>query len=82
MKEVKYMPENLKVSPTPIQRNSADVAMELLKIHLNNAVFNINDIGELYAKYYSIARTLEIKPYSDLEEFIPAEIAAKIKKRN
>lgn len=75
------MSENIKVSPTPIQRNSADVAMELLKIHLNNAVFNVDDIGELYAKYFAIAKTLEYKSYDLLEEFIPEEIKAKIKNR-
>ncbi|MFF2449354.1 hypothetical protein ACFVSW_20130 [Neobacillus sp. NPDC058068] len=76
------MAENIKVSPTPIQRNSADVAMELLKIHLDNARFEIKDIGELYSQYYSLAKTLEYKSYSDLEEFIPKEIVSKIKIQN
>jgi len=76
------MSDNIKVSPTPIQRNSADVAMELLNIHLQNVHFQATDIGGIYAQYFALAKTLEYKSPSDLKEFIPEEIAAKLVKYN
>ena len=54
------MSDNVNVSPTPIQRNRRDVAIELLKIYLERGDYTANEITEdklsqLYEKYFDIA---------------------------
>ncbi|MED3888278.1 hypothetical protein [Priestia aryabhattai] len=71
------MAENIEVSPTPIQRNSADVAMELFKQHIRIKSTKVDEYGDLYAKYYAIAETLRRKSPSDLEQFLPSNFFAK-----
>ncbi|MFC0271108.1 hypothetical protein ACFFIX_06540 [Metabacillus herbersteinensis] len=72
------MAENITVSPTPIQRNAFDVAMELLTMHQQKSVVEAEDISEIFAKYYTLANTLQKKSASDLKAFLPEEIRSKL----
>ncbi|MGC8229007.1 hypothetical protein ACP2W0_08390 [Pseudobacillus badius] len=72
------MSDKVKVSPTPIQRNSADVAIELLEMHLRKEAVDANEIEVLYAKYYALARALEATKAYDLKVLVTNEIRAKL----
>lgn len=72
------MSDRISVQPTPIQRNSKDVAIELLKLHASRGPVEPEHIEELYTKYYSLAETLSKTPTSRLLDFIPAETKGKI----
>ncbi|TKI70107.1 hypothetical protein FC756_08355 [Lysinibacillus mangiferihumi] len=67
------MTDRISVQPTPIQRNSKDVAIELLKLHVSRGPVEPEHIEELYTKYYSLAETLSKTPASKLLKFIPTE---------
>lgn len=54
------MSNNLNGSPTPIQRNSKDVAIDLIKIYLDKGDYTTNEITEdrlieLYKKFHTAA---------------------------
>lgn len=72
------MSDRISVQPTPIQRNSKDVAIELLKLHASRVSVGPDNIEELYTKYYSLAETLSKTPAHKLLDFIPAETKEKI----
>lgn len=72
------MSENISVSPTPIQRNELDVAMELLALHVNKVPVEAEEIGDLYAKYYSLAYILKKGKPNDLKQFLPEGMERKI----
>jgi Fic family protein len=75
------MAENVKVKPTPIQRNANDVAVELLTLRAR--IFGIDspdDIETLFAKYYAIADVCERKGVKDLQKLVSEDILAKIGK--
>ncbi|WP_392454821.1 hypothetical protein ACF3OH_11975 [Chryseomicrobium aureum] len=60
------MANDVSVSPTPIQRNKFDVAVELTA--LEGTVFGFEnhvDIEKAFAKYYSLATKLEAHRRSD-----------------
>lgn len=73
------MAENVSVSPTPIQRNAKDVAIELLNLHLEREAVSAEELSGLYAKYYTLAYTLDRKSPSDLRVFLPEEITSKFR---
>ena len=55
------MSNDIRVEPTPIQRNRRDVAVELLDMYLQHGIYTTNEItedkiAELYEKYYRVAR--------------------------
>jgi hypothetical protein len=50
------MSEDVKVSPTPIQRNLNDVAIELTKIYVNESV-GLKDPEELFPLYKKAFKT-------------------------
>jgi hypothetical protein len=70
------MADNIKVSPTPIQRNSADVAMELIHLHVRLKATDVNDFGELYSKYFAMAETLKRKSPNELAKLLPDDFYA------
>lgn len=74
------MSEKVSVKPTPIQRNSLDVAMELVNLHVNKEAVEASELGELYARYYAIAYTLTRKGESELKDLLPEEIKSKLTK--
>lgn len=60
------MADDIKVSPTPIQRNRRDIGIELLRLYLEKGNYVTNEITEdkiadLYKKYYKIAVESELK---------------------
>nr|WP_324635452.1 hypothetical protein [Bacillus subtilis]WRS94205.1 hypothetical protein VDS57_02040 [Bacillus subtilis] len=70
------------IKPTPIQRNSLDVATELTQLHLEQfSVADEKEIADLYARYYTLAATLKNKSYVELLDFLPEEIRSKITRR-
>lgn len=70
------MSEEVKVKPTPIQRNPHDVAIELLKIHIQNETvdYSVEGLQNLYAKFYSTARCLESVHFKYLKDYLPKEL--------
>ncbi|MGW6666611.1 hypothetical protein [Peribacillus sp. NPDC055009] len=73
---------DVKVSPTPIQRNSLDVAMELTQMHkqLVGMGFESTDIAQTYAGYYALAQTLQRKSVDSLSGLVSDEILAVIRR--
>ncbi|AJD31186.1 hypothetical protein AAGC94_01120 [Clostridium sporogenes] len=62
--------------PTPIQRNSNDVAMELLDIYLidqyeSDKPIKVDDLINLYLKFYATAKMAERVHYKYLKEYLP-----------
>lgn len=68
---------DVKVSPTPIQRNANDVAIELVNLHASRFGVEQDEIPELFAKYVALARYMNSKNYNDLKRFLPEEIQEK-----
>ncbi|MBY6900398.1 hypothetical protein [Clostridium botulinum] len=59
------MADDIKVSPTPIQRNRRDIGIELLRLYLERGNYVTNEITEdkiadLYKKYYKVAVESEL----------------------
>ncbi|MGG3798975.1 hypothetical protein [Metabacillus fastidiosus] len=76
------MAENIKVSPSPIQRNEYDVAIELVNLHVSKEPVSGDEISELFSRYYALAVGLKsISRSSTILEFIPEEIRSKFNKR-
>lgn len=64
----------LNVKPTPIQRNSADVATELTKLYYTSYAFDEpNEIAETYAKFYATAEYLRLNNRT-LNKLVPEDI--------
>lgn len=74
------MSENVNVNPTPIQRNSADVAVELLNIYYRvNAINDENEIANIYSKFYATAEFVRLN-YRNLNGLVPEEILNSVKR--
>ncbi|MED1820996.1 hypothetical protein [Bacillus subtilis] len=72
---------DITTKPTPIQRNSLDVAIELTQLHVEQfGLEGKDDLANTYAKYYAIANTLKNKNLEALKKFLPEEIKSKLKK--
>ncbi|MBZ9635512.1 hypothetical protein [Clostridium sp. FP1] len=64
------MAEEIKVIPTPIQRNFNDVAMELTMLFYskrNNNEYTVQKIQEAYRKFYATAQLMANMPYDELD---------------
>lgn len=69
------MADNVRVEPTPIQRNQRDIALELLKINLNSERSEKRNISEneliaLYNRIYANIVTIESKRVDQLQEYL------------
>ncbi|MDX8291434.1 hypothetical protein SLL00_16610 [Metabacillus indicus] len=65
---------DINVKPTPIQRNSADVAVELTELFFRtNAVENANHVKEIYSEFFATAEYLRLN-YRNLKGLVPEEI--------
>ena len=75
------MSEDLKVKPTPIQRNSLDVAMELTEMYyVSHNQGDLEEMQNTFAKFYSsvqVAQNLKITGVLDL---VPKELSEAYKK--
>jgi len=66
------MADNINVNPTPIQRNSNDVALELtLFYYKDKPSDDIKEIQETYTKFYVLADTLYRNRPSKFENLLP-----------
>ncbi|WP_099157284.1 hypothetical protein [Virgibacillus ndiopensis] len=75
------MAENIKVKPTPIQRNPLDVAMELTKIYIEKGFqTEPENLEDIYSRFYAVAATLHHKHPDYLKKLVPDELLSKIKK--
>lgn len=72
------MSNDLKIRPTPIQRNELDVAMELTQLHFKELSIEGEDhIKKVFTEYYSLIKSLEYTAFNDrkkLYEFLPEDI--------
>ena len=70
------MAEEIKVNPNIIQRNSHDVAIELLRIHIqNNTVdYSVENLQDMYARFYATSRILEGVPLKHLKIYLPEKL--------
>ncbi|MCM3616695.1 hypothetical protein M3936_03770 [Sutcliffiella horikoshii] len=69
---------NVKVNPTPIQRNKHDVAFELLTFHAKYKRPAAEEIELLYAKYYALADYCENVSVVNLQKLLSDELKAKV----
>lgn len=73
-KEVRQLADEVKVNPTPIQRNYNDVATELTQLYFSRFGFdNIEEIQEVYTKFYATA-LLCSNSGSRLINFVPESL--------
>lgn len=50
------MADDIRVNPTPIQRNTLDVATELTQLYFSRVAFeSIEEIQETFLKFYTVA---------------------------
>jgi hypothetical protein len=74
------MADNIYVSPTPIQRNKFDVAVELTNLHSSRFGFTSEEnIQEIFSQYYALARFLDNSSVADLKYLVNEDIYAKVK---
>ena len=65
------MSDEVKVIPTPIQRNLNDVAMELTELYYRSINSNsIEKIQEVYKKFYATARITAEMSSDELEKIL------------
>jgi len=74
------MTEQIKVKPTPIQRNSFDVAMELLQHHAKVEGLNADEIEMTFAKYYALAKYCDHARPGNLQSLLSEELLEKVVK--
>jgi len=81
-KVVNIMADDIKVSPTPIQRNPLDVATELTQLYSQFASFkSVEDMQEIFLKFFAVAKTANIRGYDDLKQYLPKEYREIIESR-
>jgi hypothetical protein len=68
------MSNELKVIPTPIQRNYNDVAMELTQLHFSSRNSDVEEIQEVYKKFYATARVTAEMSSDELETVLGEQI--------
>lgn len=73
------MAKDIRVNPTPIQRNLNDVAMELTQLYYREHPINdIEEVQETYAKFYAIAAKMYYPNHKVFDKLIPEEIINKL----
>ena len=69
------MADNIKVSPTPIQRNPLDVATELTQLYFSDCnTRTVDDICEVFLKFYAVADAARCINFKCFKEYLPEEI--------
>ncbi|WP_369546141.1 hypothetical protein [Bacillus velezensis] len=72
---------DITTKPTPIQRNSLDVATELTQLHIKKFGADYEeDIANTFAKYFALAAKLNRTHPDSLVNLLPEEIKSKLKK--
>lgn len=69
------MKEEIKIKPTPIQRNEFDVAMELMSMYLHtyDKVRTVETLQDVFIKFYATVKAMTYIHPEDLGEFIENE---------
>ncbi|MBU3215842.1 hypothetical protein LL033_11835 [Clostridium estertheticum] len=65
------MSDQVKVNPTPIQRNINDVAMELTELYYsasNGSEYTVEKIQQTYRKFYATAELMTSTPSEELKK--------------
>jgi hypothetical protein len=66
---------NIKVNPTPIQRNRFDTTVELLNMYLNRKeAVNADELDGLFVRFYALTAFVESKSLIDLQKSIPENV--------
>lgn len=69
------MADNINVNPTPIQRNSFDVAIELFQEYAKtNDVSKVEDIQAVFLKLYATVEGARFVGTKRLQSFMPEEL--------
>jgi hypothetical protein len=77
--EVMKMAEAINVNPTPIQRNTLDVATELTQLYFKaRTPADVEEIQDVYSKFYAVALTMQSKHPRSLSKLIPEDLVKKI----
>ena len=75
------MSEEIKVKPTPIQRNELDVAMELTQLYYGTHDINsIEEMQSTFVKFYASVGIAENMRFEGRLEFVPKELSEAYKK--
>lgn len=67
------MADEIRVSPTPIQRNLNDIAMELTQLYYSMQPANkytIEDIQDAYKKFYATAKKSYLMKNAEMDEVL------------
>lgn len=74
-RELIYVPEEVKVKPTPVQRNVLDVATELTLLYYEkNSFSSVDQIQETFVSFYAAVRAAEFSGSKDLIDFLSDNI--------
>lgn len=66
---------DIKVSPTPIQRNAFDVAVELTKMNFKTRdTTNPDEIAEVFVKFLAAAILFKGTDYNTLRDLLPDKL--------
>lgn len=68
------MNDKIKTTPTPIQRNCYDVAVELTQLYFQKSDKSVSlpdDISEIFAKFFAVATLCEVTSGKDLKKLLP-----------
>lgn len=73
------MAEDINISPTPIQRNSSDVALELtLLFYKVNPINSVEELQETYTNFFVLAKSLNGMGSTVLKKHLSKEIKEKL----
>lgn len=74
------MSNDIKVDPTPIQRNALDVAMELTELSLKvKRPESHEELKTIFAEYYALAKVLNSVNFMELEKYLSDDMKELLK---
>lgn len=69
------MSNDVRVDPTPIQRNTLDVATELTQLCFRDkTVGSVLEVEEAFIRFHTLLRALREKDCSAFKEFLPTDV--------
>lgn len=82
MKGGEPVAEDIKVKPTPIQRNKYDVAVELTNLYYSAApISSVDEIANTFLQFFATAEGAEFIYTKELLEFMPEKLAKLVKNK-
>lgn len=74
------MSDNITLTPTPIQRNEFDVAIELaMYVARAQRLGKEEDVSDVFVRFYSLAKVLGATEPAKLIKYLPEELQNGIK---